>query len=346
MIRELVVFPINSDVMPIIRYAEQYGFHIKNVVSPKALGYHGRDAGFIDGGSPLNLVVNNHLTVDISESDFLYLGFDPIVRQEDYVKIANIFTRSGCTIYADNRLKYLRALFDDINYLGENIVEPSDSRYLCMINIPTILVMGAGEETNKFDIQLHLRAYLKNKGYDVLQFGTKRYASLFSIMPLPDFMYGELSYEKKILSFNAYLKNCLSRRRSDVLIIGVPGGIGRTSLKQPNHFGELSFVISNAVNADICVMSLYNDQYRYENFVKIQDKIRNCFNINRTYIHVSYNKFILDIENQERGVEFLTKSKSECDLKTGWFNVNNFVQSKKLLDELLSEFVYAKHVVR
>lgn len=278
--KKLSVFPVSSELMPLIRHSESSGYDIHTLIAPKAFGYWGRDAGFVDGGSSIGKIVVDSVSDDeIFPGEVLYIDFHVKAAKEKYVSIIKKFSQNGGKIVASRLLKIiLLDLGVPIEYIGGNPVELSLNSYLYMINVPTVLILGAGEQTDKFDIQLNLRDYFISKGYSVLQYGSKDYSAFLGFLPLPDFMFDAIGFEKKVLSLNSYLYTQISDQKPDVLILGVPGGIQRASIKEPRYFGELAYVISNSVNPDVCIMSLYNSNHSETFLSELKVKLKHCFN--------------------------------------------------------------------
>lgn len=344
--KKMAIYPTSPCIMPVVRHSNLFGYDISALIAPKGFGYDGKDVGFVDGGSDLGIVVTSEISDEVYQCDAIYIDFNDYLKEQQYIQLVENFRNRGIKVWADRRMKSILKRFEnEIEYIGGNAVDIDLNSHLSMVNIPTILVLGAGEQTDKFDIQLLLREYFLSKGHRILQFGSKDYSSLFGFKPLPDFLYADVSFEKKILLLSSYLHGKVTEEKPDILILGVPGGVSRASLNDPKHFGELALVISNAVNPDIAVMSLYNDDYHQEDLSDYALRLKLSLNIPSVYYHISNKKFLFDFENGGRELEFLTKYEIECNCDGDWFNVHDG-RKYKVMDKLYAELTDAKTVVR
>lgn len=130
-------------------------------------------------------------------------------------------------------------------------------KYLKRIDVPVIAVMGLGDYCGKFSCELALRDYFKQ--YDLLQYGSKDIGRLFGLSELPDFIYDQHTpLTDRILKLNHYLYHQCVREKPDLMIIGLPEAIVPNNRKILNNFGEISFIISQALlNIDIGIMCIY-----------------------------------------------------------------------------------------
>jgi peptide maturation system protein (TIGR04066 family) len=124
------------------------------------------------------------------------------------------------------------------------------------IDTPVIFVLGTGERTNKFEIQLALRENMMKMGYKASQVGTREYCELLGFHSFPRFMFGNgISEISKIASFNRFIKSLERDECPDVIIIGVPRGIMPFNNRLPNGYGILAYEVSQAVTPDSTVYS-------------------------------------------------------------------------------------------
>lgn len=142
-------------------------------------------------------------------------------------------------------------------YIAENEWFEEESEYLHDITVPIITVMSLGENSEKFDLQLSIGEYFKEQGYHVIQYGSNETSEFFGLKKLPNFMYKDYTYSKKVKLFNQYIYEETEIYRPDLFIIGCSGGIMPYNKYVNNYFGEIPSVISKALDIDINLVSLY-----------------------------------------------------------------------------------------
>lgn len=334
--KKLMIYPLSAETMPLVRHLGMTEYHLYEAVSPKAWGYCGRDVGFLDGGSIMGISVGSDYKKALELVDALLIcELSNLIDQRIYKKIIERTIALNKTIFLPYESEYdlWPNCQSNINYYGSNVIQASNAveQKMKIINIPTLLVIGAGENCDKFDLQLSLREYFSGRGCSILQFGTRSFSSFFGFSPLPDFLFESIDYKEKILRFNSFLFEEVKTHHADLLIIGVPGGIERSALKEPRGFGELAHVISNSVDADLCIMSLYYDLYPDTFLEKVRAKLFYSFGIPHTFFHVSNKKFLFDEDRLSNLIDYLTISKSPILTDEKLFNIH---------DEESRSFVY------
>lgn len=148
------------------------------------------------------------------------------------------------------------------------------------IDVPVISVMSMGDNLKKFNIQMKLKTFFESAGYRVLVIATHELSELFDVVRMPQFMFDNYSFTKKVLDFNQFVYDEIRRYKPDLVIIGCPGGIMPYNRYIHNYFGEIPYIVSKAVPIDINIVSTYFvaedsdqkqffeslDQYCKENF--------------------------------------------------------------------------------
>ncbi|MCS4481257.1 TIGR04066 family peptide maturation system protein [Clostridium botulinum] len=165
------------------------------------------------------------------------------------------------------------------------------------IQTPIIFVLGTGDRSGKFEIQLCLRENLMQMGYKVSQVGSRNYCELMDFHSFPQFMYStEITEEEKVIYFNNFIKDIELNDNSDVIIIGIPGGIMPFNDKYTNGFGILAYEISQAVKPDAAVFTTLYEDYNKEYFESIDNTIKykfgfeiDCYNLSN--IQFDWMKF-------------------------------------------------------
>ncbi|MBC8569871.1 TIGR04066 family peptide maturation system protein [Zongyangia hominis] len=134
------------------------------------------------------------------------------------------------------------------------------------ITVPVIAVMGMGENCDKFETMLIIKDVLEKKGYAPVCLAANSLGPLFGMYSLPLELNSEqLSMEQKVLILNHMVHQLCKESPSDVIVVELPGGIGKIGDKEYNHFSEISLAIAGALSVDVGIMNLYfNDRLTSE----------------------------------------------------------------------------------
>jgi peptide maturation system protein (TIGR04066 family) len=267
-----------------------------------------------------NIYIKEHLELDdnkiiynlsddfeksLNESEIVYVPFE-----KDYFSIERYIEIIEKIIKSEKRVLLSRDLYEELAnieykfadqvtpYNHRNINLKVKTREIFQINVPVIMVLGDGLNCNKFDIQLSLRSFFKNKGYSVSQLGTKEYSNLFGFDPLPSFIFEEGKIDDIIITLNHMVYSKIINEKPDLMIVGVPGGVLPISEEHPEDFGKFAYMITNAVKPDIAIRSLYNNNYTdefFENDIQMckykLDSIVEYYNISNTRLIYPQEKY-------------------------------------------------------
>lgn len=193
-----------------------------------------------------------------------------------YVNAANIAKNNGKKIYATEAI-YTALKNRGIDFIDKfqgnkshKVINKPETLHI--IEKPVIAILGMGENTEKFTIQLGLRGALHKLGYKVLAITSNELSSLLGIGSMPSFMYSEkLSLKQKIWQFNSYIYNAIQSEITDFVLIGIPGGITKYDRYIDAHYGELAYIISQAVEIDYTVASFYYNSMLNAEFLGYMD---------------------------------------------------------------------------
>jgi peptide maturation system protein (TIGR04066 family) len=257
--KKLLINPFTKSECPIIRHRHMLNdYEIVAAIPEKGYGFEGKDVCVLDGGEPTGVILSNPYDEKMPSYD---------------VKLSEITND-----------KFISGIPETRETL------PTDK--LMKIPIPVAVVMGNGSDCQKFDIQLGLRETFLKEGYKVSQFGTKSYSKLFGFDPLPDL--SDLPFWKKVYAYNNLFYEKCRRDDSDVIIIGVPGGVMPITSYACERFGEEALAISFAANPDIAVFSCYFTIPTQEYFDTYNYFMRFRLGINTVVYHLSNTKIITD----------------------------------------------------
>ncbi|MBU3179107.1 TIGR04066 family peptide maturation system protein [Clostridium estertheticum] len=266
-----MIYPFDVESVTLIRHNKLINnYIITHAISPNGWGLVGKDVGDADNGQPMGIIVENDFDKALSNCDAVFFNtpskkvdLDKVIYPK-IIKAAKNSKHIICTIKIENRMideishichennKSFEYFHDKFNKVITPLAEE-----IYQIDTPVIFVVGLAERTNKFEIQLNLRKYLKEMGYKVSQVGTRNYCELMGFYSFPQFMYSKSFTEsEKVTLFNHYIKNISIMEKPDVIIIGIPGGTLPVNNKFTNKFGILAYEISRAVIPDVAVLSI------------------------------------------------------------------------------------------
>ncbi|MCL2284803.1 MAG: TIGR04066 family peptide maturation system protein [Firmicutes bacterium] len=330
--KKLAVYPYSKELSAIARFKNMLaGYELSALYAPKSFGFYNCDAGEADSGGQMNIVVKNFADDAIKDFDTIFIDYHPnIVNNTAYINLINECVSLGKEILLSQKLS--KELYrteappfpvvDANDFSGKPIEKDDISKGLLDIDVPVILVLGAGEQANKFELQLAVRRHFVNQGYKVCQLGTKEYSGLFGFLPLPSFITSEASLTTRTISFNRYLYYTVRKEDPDVVIIDVPGSIMKFSRKVVSNFGEAASVIANATSVDVAILSMHMLPFKLDFFTTMQDYCKfklDCpvkyFNIANTscsysteeekltYLTLDYNHVISRLEDEIKQCE-------------------------------------------
>lgn len=267
---KLLVYPYNQGDNCLVEYGNMLeNYEIVSLVCLEGAYENGRDAG-IAAGIETGIIITDNYENEIDKCDVvLVLDNDFYEHKDTYVeKIRLAISKNKLVKVNKNIYDYcLKFISDSSNInLLDNIPETEmyelmHTKKLTQPDVPVITVMSMGENCSKFEAQLDLRKKFEEKNYKVLQLGTKDYCEVFGFRSLPSFlMKKNISMDKKIYMFNYYINKEVLKDDYDVIILGVSGGILPFNKYVTNHFGEISFIISSALDIDVNMMCFYHKE--------------------------------------------------------------------------------------
>lgn len=361
--RRTLIYPYDLECCPIVRHKELFKeYEIVALVSPRGWGMTGKDGGTADYGSKLGLVIGSDFEGNLSLCDTVLfckseksLDFESILMPKILMAI-----EAKKNIIIGSSIK--REQFDiisskcaqngvDFEYFGtlkkqsEFQEIPHEGEFIHTISTPVIFVMGMGERTNKFEIQLSLRENILKMGYKVSQIGSREYCKLLGFHSFPSFLYNkEISETNKIVLFNHFVKRIEMEEKPDLIIIGVPGGIMPYNNNLTNRFGVLAYEVSQAVTPDSAIFSCHYNSYPEEYFIDLKDSVLHrlgckidCFNISNAAFDWNNSKqfnresyFSLESEYVDK------KMQDYAAYKHPVYNVLNHKDAKKMADYIIN----------
>lgn len=344
--KKAMIYPYDKQTAPIIRHKKclSYQYKITKFVSLKSMGLAGSKIVCGDGEGEENIVEedfsNAIMKVDavIIVDTNIDIDFEKVI----YPKIVMALELGKEVIICRTLSKKEKALIESIKNPRMFCIKNTENfwidtkelyRKIEKINIPIILVLGMGENTEKFEIQLSFRERLKEMGYKVGQIGSRQFCDMWGFHSFPNFMFDEAKSEKdKIIFFNHYLKKIEIEEKPDVLIIGIPGSIMAMNDIFTDDFGVLAFEVLQATQVDAAVFSLYYGEYTEEYLKRLKNLILYRFGVEVDYF--SINDVMIDYNTTR---ELGKKSFITVDTKTIQATLENMQADERICNVMDEE---------
>lgn len=159
----------------------------------------------------------------------------------------------GNDAFCDNNVIILNEVAEEKEYISNSLLE---------VECPVISILGSGENCGKLELLLSTKRSLQEKGYKVLAISGNPVAKLLGCEVLPAYLYSsELSSTWKIIKVNHYIHELAVKYKPDILVLSHAGGIMRLNKYENNNFGEISYILSNAIASDYGVFCTYYNKY-------------------------------------------------------------------------------------
>ncbi len=317
---KLLIYPYSVDDSCITKYGTMLrGYQLTSLVCLEGAYENGKDAGVFDEVKT-GLIITEDYNREIDKCDVVLIqekNFDEM--KDTYIKKINTAITKNKIVMTNKKIydfcldhfsgnKNIRVL-DNIQE-GRLNYFTYDKR-MTQPDIPVITVMSMGESCNKFGVQLDLRKKFQDKGYKVLQFGTKDYCDLFGFKKLPSFLMAKnISLDEKVYMFNHYINKEVLKEDYDVVIIGVAGGILPVNRYITNYFGEISLIVSSALNIDINILcSYHNDDIKIENLHEFRNFCKGRLGCFTDYYYMSDRQFRISYDHD---IEYFMLDRQHC----------------------------------
>ncbi|WP_159081770.1 TIGR04066 family peptide maturation system protein [Paenibacillus sp. CAA11] len=352
---KLLFFPCCYENISIVRYrALLTNYELVTAIVPKGRYLSGKDASAIDGGEHTGFELSDDFEGKVAECDtVLFLEGLSEKYLNSYVKKIEWSQQLGKRVVISEDLNHVLEshgyIFDGIQILTNNhtdhvgYLNRGTTEGIYPIHVPIVSILGLGRHCNKFNIQLELGAYFKQTGYKVLQLGTKKMSELFGFRALPEFLYNNsLSVTDRVLAFNHYVYQLSQTESPDLIIVGYPGGILPIDDLHHNDYGTLPFILSNALQTDIGILSLYYNPGLTEAYFKeFQQCCKYRFNIPVNYFHISNSRYLIDDNNKQLSFLHLKDTNIKEKISTipdvNLFNTVHKLNSEKIYNTILTE---------
>ena len=262
-----------------------------------------------------------------------------------YTNIIDSAADLGIKIIYDKQLAALlkNKSQKDWECLESHEIVEVDKHELLNIDIPVILVLGLGENCEKWDVQLGLRDFFLKKGYTVNLISNKPLLQLFGASVFPPIVDStNYTFEQQVRGINSFIKSVELRGNLDLIIIDVPGAILKYNRHIPNGYGYAPFLISNAVVPDLSIISLYCGYYEKEHIEEIKKSCLYRMGVNVNYFHLSsnvcqYNLEANRLEYFSIGQDYVDELVEKNKANGAFFNVTDINKREEIFQQMLNE---------
>lgn len=175
---------------------------------------------------------------------------------------------------------------------------------LLNVNVPIIAIWGLGDYCNKFRCELKIRDFFVQKGYKLLQLGSKEISPLFGFNSMPEFVSNTSTpYYDRAIGFNRYITEKLNEENPDLIILGIAESVLPYSQNILNGLGEVPLVITSALNIDISVINIYNHQQISKEYIS---HLLACgkYRLNSSHTYINVSGTIADMQDDQRSLKY------------------------------------------
>ena len=131
------------------------------------------------------------------------------------------------------------------------------------VEIPIIAIVGQGEKCSKLETLLRVQTIIKECGYDVVGISGNTFSRLFSLEKIPSYFLNEnVGFSQKVFSFNQYISCLCRKKKPELLLLDIPGGLLPVGDAEYFHFGELALVASEAIQIDMAIFNFYYNVFK------------------------------------------------------------------------------------
>lgn len=265
---KLALFPMTREQCAIARYPSLLQKYVLSHFFVPKFKHHlnGMDVSKLDGGEDIGAAVTICNLESLADADVLFVDYDERIENKNiYQRVISDATEKGVEVVLSNLMEQILSNEPKI-WSTEPPMTTTNEDSLYDIQVPIITVLSQGIRTDQFAVELALRKYFTEIGYNVSQIGSINASQFFGFDGVPDFLLEPRDAYDKILRFNHYVNDIVNKDQSDLIIIGVPGAIMKYNNKILQDLGILPFVISNAVECDTSILCMYNAKYNKQYF--------------------------------------------------------------------------------
>lgn len=347
--KNLLIYPVTKEVISILRhrallkeYECVYGCTLNSTYREN------EDISYLDNGENVGIKCSNDIMDYINQVDDVLLSpgvgihyvqeclipiIDECVKNQKNIGFLfppepslEDYTKEKCLRH---QVSYIDFAYDwEDCYAGEDIFD---------INVPVVFVCGTAKDTDKFELQLHLREEMDCHAYKISQIGSKYYSKLFNIYPIPNFMFsGSIGGEEKVVRFNHYVKQIEEMDSPDLFIIGIPGGVVKDTGRITRELTFRAIEIAAAVIPDYVYLCIRENDLEADYIRDLIDSLNHKYEFEINQIIVSNTYFDWDRTEEAGRWELLKLPCCEIEHKVQPY--------KRIFEDTAISSLYQDHV--
>lgn len=300
--KKLAIYPFSDELSPIIRHKNKFqNYELVYAVIPKGWEFQNE---LLEEYVDLFCREERFFSENLMQSVDAILLCKPMLMYNTFIfeRIIALAEKHKKQIIYDSELavELNNQMKEQWICLKQDQINVTQTGDLFSIDVPVIMVLGIGENCEKLDIQMGLYDYFNQKGYKTTLITGNPIYQMMGLYTLPDCLDSPfLTFSQQVKSLNAFVKKIELTDNPKLIILDVPGGIIKYSKMITNGFGYLPFLISNAIEPDIAVLSLYCGEYGKEHIEEIQDYCFRRYGIRVNYFHISRKVNNYDFETKK-----------------------------------------------
>lgn len=325
---KVAIFPYNPNYIPVLKNKNLLrDIEICHLLSPSGFGLTGKDGYIYDDTSgykiqdgfskkileEIDCVWLTETIDDFKDEDISYL-LENISKYEKGV----ILSKSN-SVVEELCEKLNIELTNPDTYVKEyGMLKSEDFRQgfkFKKFETPVITVLGASENTQKFDLQLYLRNKFTEHGYKVSQVGTKSFCEFLGFHSLPAYFYDDDAITRNnVIDFNNYLHEINQNEKPDVIIVGIPEGIFELNSTHTFNFGTKAYEMCNAFTSDYSILSIFDGTYNDDFYEQMEAVCKYKLNVDLDAFFVSnYGIVTNSIDTQTLAYTYVTDRENGSD---------------------------------
>jgi peptide maturation system protein (TIGR04066 family) len=341
--KKLAIYPFCEELNPILKYKNKIkDYELKYSITPKSWE--------IFDGSKKNfesiITEEEFISKKLIDSIDVFLLCKPVfqVKETLYENIIKLAKKHNKQLI---HVSELRSIIDKLNI--NSICLQSEMKFmiknteLSTIDIPIAMVLGFGENCEKWDVQMGMQDYFNKKGYKVSLISSNPLSELMDFYSVPNNIINEnIDFSQKVKKVNSFIKDIELNENPDLIIIGIPGGIIKYNQSISNNYGYLAYLICNAVTPDVSILNLYCGEYKSEYIEQIKSICFYRFGIVLNYFHISKNVCNYNFETVKLDYfpvehKFLVDNVIKPHEILPAFNINDKTSKDKVFQKIITE---------
>lgn len=272
----VIVYPYSRLFAPFLRHiAYTKQFDVQCAIMPGRWYKDGVDAAFVDENPDIGIPIKQGFEDQVEYADTIiwaeYEYGDKLLQEKVWEQMRQSLKKGKrilccqelknedldcfCRIANSSGSAFEYKVFSDGHF---NI----KSKSLLKIDVPIITVIGLSGDCQKMEMQLFLRRKFKERGYKVLQIGSRNNCELLEFHSFPQFMFNDqISEIGKMNAYYNYIVELVENEKPDVVIIGIPGGIYPLDDNYNLNYGITAFEVCNVIQSDCNIFNMWCDIY-------------------------------------------------------------------------------------